>query len=54
MEVHATTLFMFDPCCGSNFNFNGEPTSGPAWRELRQYYADLDGFDLTITDDVLN
>src|SRR5687767_14253710 len=37
VDVHTTTLFMQDACCGSSFNFEGTPTGGPAWRPLQQY-----------------
>jgi hypothetical protein len=53
VEVHSSTLFMQDVCCGSVFNFIGEPTGGPAWRPLRQYVTDLNGTELTVTDEVI-
>ncbi|MCK6616983.1 MAG: hypothetical protein L6Q51_05005 [Cyclobacteriaceae bacterium] len=52
--VHVSTLFMEDSCCGSTFNFNGDPTGGPAWRPLRQYQTILSGNELTITDEVVD
>lgn len=55
VNVHVSTLFMEDPCCGSAFDFaTGNPTSGVAWRPLRQYFAAVTGSDLTITDEVIN
>lgn len=54
VDVHISTLFMEDSCCGSTFNFNGDPSGGPAWRPLRQYQTILNGNELTITDDVIN
>lgn len=55
VNVHSSTLFMEDPCCGSAFDFaTGNPTSGAAWRPLRQYFAAVTGTDLTITDEVIN
>lgn len=54
VDVHVSTLFMQDSCCGSTFNWVGHPTGGPAWRPLRQYVVFLDGNLLTITDDVAN
>jgi hypothetical protein len=54
VDVHASTIYMEDSCCGSTFSFpNGEPTGGPAWRPLRQYITVLNGNQLTITDDIL-
>jgi hypothetical protein len=53
VEVHVSGLFMNDTCCGSTFDFNGNPTGGAAWRPLRRYYTELDGSVLTITDQVL-
>ncbi|MFN3839525.1 MAG: hypothetical protein ACK4RF_02360 [Cyclobacteriaceae bacterium] len=52
--VHVSTLFMEDSCCGSTFNFQGDPTGGPAWRPLRQYHTILNGNELTVTDEVVN
>jgi hypothetical protein len=54
VNVHVSTLFMEDPCCGSAFDFvSGNPTSGVAWRPLRKYFATVSGTDLTITDEIL-
>ncbi|MCU0398850.1 MAG: hypothetical protein MUC73_12200 [Cyclobacteriaceae bacterium] len=52
VEVHSSTLFMQDVCCGSIFNWDGNPTGGPAWRPLRQYVSYLNGTELTITDEI--
>jgi hypothetical protein len=52
VEVHSSTLFMQDACCGSIFNWDGNPTGGPAWRPLRQYVSYLNGTVLTITDEI--
>lgn len=55
VQVHATTLFMEDACCGSTFDFStGMPTGGPAWRPLRKYQIILSASQLTITDDIIN
>ena len=51
--VDADILFMKDACCGSTFNYNGDPTGGLAWRPLQQYKTSLSGNTLTITDTVL-
>lgn len=55
VNVHASGLFLNDPCCGSNFNFSdGNPTGGPAWRPLVSYRTQLSGLELTISSDVIN
>lgn len=55
VNVHSSLLYLVDPCCNSTFSFsNGQPTSGPATRPLRQYAADLSGLQLTITDEIIN
>lgn len=55
VNVHVSTLFMEDPCCGSAFDFvTGNPTSGVAWRPLRKYFSAANGSDLTITDEIIN
>ena len=54
VDVDVSGLFMLDPCCSSTFNFaNGYPSSGPAWRELRQYETILNGNELIITDEII-
>jgi nitrite reductase/ring-hydroxylating ferredoxin subunit len=54
VDVHQSRLYMFDACCGSSFNFSdGQPTGGPAWRPMRQYYTSLSGSTLTVTDEIL-
>lgn len=53
VDVHSSTLFMQDTCCGSSFNFEGQPTGGPAWRPLQQYVTFLSGNTLTITDAIV-
>jgi hypothetical protein len=53
VEIHSSSLYMTDPCCGSNFAFDGSVTGGVAWRPLRKYETSLNGSELTITDVVL-
>jgi hypothetical protein len=53
IEVHSSTLYMHDASCGSSFNFEGEPTGGPAWRRLRQYETFLSGNTVIITDTIV-
>jgi Rieske Fe-S protein len=54
VEVHSSSLYMFDPCCGSTFDFDGNPTGNPAWRPLRQYLTSFSpGTNtLTVTDQI--
>lgn len=54
VDVHISTLFMQDSCCGSTFGWDGNPTGGVAWRPLRQYETFINGTELTITDEVIN
>ncbi|HEU5292253.1 MAG TPA: hypothetical protein VFU05_16500 [Cyclobacteriaceae bacterium] len=54
VDVHSSTLFMHDVCCGSSFNFDGTPSGGPAWRPLQQYRTSLSVSTLTITDEIVN
>ena len=55
VDIHATTLFMHDACCGSSFSFEtGDPTGGPAWRPLRQYETSVNLNQLTITKEIIN
>ncbi|MBX2964739.1 MAG: hypothetical protein KF845_01250 [Cyclobacteriaceae bacterium] len=54
VDVHTSTFFMQDTCCGSTFDWDGNPTGGIAWRPLRQYETFLNGNVLTITDAILN
>jgi nitrite reductase/ring-hydroxylating ferredoxin subunit len=51
VDIDVSTLYMLCSCCSSTFDFGtGLPTSGVAWRPLRQYETSLDGTTLTITD----
>lgn len=55
VNIHASGLYLNDPCCGSSFSFDeGEPSGGPAWRPLRQYRTQVSGSTLTISDEVIN
>lgn len=55
VNVHSSGLFMTDPCCNSSFNFSdGNPTGGPAWRQLQRYRTQLSGSTLTISDEIIN
>lgn len=54
VNIHSSTLYLEDVCCGSTFNWDGNPIGGIAWRPLRQYETILNGTELTITDEVIN
>ncbi|WP_245326213.1 hypothetical protein [Hymenobacter wooponensis] len=41
---------LYDPCCKSQFSFQGQVQGGPATRNLRQYNTALSGNLLTITN----
>ncbi|UOQ78833.1 hypothetical protein MUN84_10035 [Hymenobacter sp. 5516J-16] len=43
-------LRLYDPCCKSQFSFQGQVQGGPATRPLRQYNTALSGNTLTITN----
>jgi len=45
-----SNLFISDPCCGSQFNFQGGVMTGPAVYGLRQYKTSLAGSLLYITN----
>ncbi len=54
VDIDSSRLFMIDPCCKSNFNFEeGIPTGGPAWRPLQRYRTQLAGTTLTISDEII-
>lgn len=52
--VEPFAIYMQDACCGSIFNYDGDPTGGLAWRPLGQYETHINGSTLTITDVVIN
>jgi hypothetical protein len=52
--IDGSNLYLSDSCCGSMFNFNGEPIGGPAWRPLRRYQTYANGSQLRITDEIAN
>lgn len=52
--IHSSGLFLEDTCCGSTFDFSGNPTGSPGWRPLNRYATNLNGNTLTITDNLLN
>ena len=52
--VEPFSIYMQDACCGSTFNYEGDPTGGFAWRPLGQYETHITGTTLTITDAVIN
>jgi hypothetical protein len=53
--VEPFSIYMQDACCGSVFDYEGDPTGqGLAWRPLGQYETRISGSTLTITDNVIN
>lgn len=55
VEVHTSSLYMVDTCCGSIYSFpNAFPTREPARSPLRIYESSLQGRTLTITDNSAN
>ncbi|GAB3194064.1 hypothetical protein ABID22_000345 [Pontibacter aydingkolensis] len=50
VEVDQSNLFIVDKCCGSQFNFQGNVTSGPAVYGLKQYRTSLSGSLLYISN----
>lgn len=48
VEVDDSGIFMIHKCCDSSFNFNGNPTSGPASLDLLRYRTFVDGIYLKI------
>lgn len=50
VSIDPSRLFLKDACCGSQFDLQGRPQSGPATRPLRQYTTTLSGNTLSITN----
>ncbi|HSI91122.1 MAG TPA: hypothetical protein VK927_08395 [Adhaeribacter sp.] len=50
VKVDASSLFMQDPCCGSQFDLQGDVSGGPAIYPLKQYATSLSGNMLYITN----
>jgi len=48
--VDESGIFMIHKCCNSSFNFNGNPTGGPASLDLLQYRTYVDGIYLKINN----
>jgi len=51
VDVHPSNLYLIDTCCGSTFDFDGNPTSGPAYIPLRGYSTRMDGNFLVVTNE---
>jgi hypothetical protein len=51
--VDVSGLRMTDSCCGSFFDFEGNPVAGPAWRPLRRYVTSQVANEVTITDEIV-
>jgi hypothetical protein len=50
VKVDGSGFFMQDSCCNSVFDFEGSPTSGPAFSPMMRYRASLSGSLLSITN----
>ncbi len=50
VSVDDSGFFLIDSCCGSTFDFQGNPTGDPAKQPLLMYNTYLDGHFLTITN----
>ena len=50
--VDVTGVRMTDSCCGSFFDFDGNPIGGPAWRPLRRYVTIVQASEVIITDEI--
>ena len=48
IAVDESGLFLIHSCCKSTFDFNGNPTGGPASLQLLQYLTVMDGLYLKI------
>ena len=48
VKVDDSTLFMVHDCCSSVYNFDGNPTAGPAPLPLREYITFVEGDYLLI------
>lgn len=52
--VEPFPFYMQDACCGSVFDYEGNPTGGMARFPLGQYEVRVSGSTITITDNVIN
>lgn len=50
VSVDQSSFFLIDTCCGSTFDFHGNPTGSPADQPLLLYDTYLDNNFLTITN----
>lgn len=50
IKVDGSNFYMTDSCCNSIFDFSGNPTSGPAFRPLKQYLVTQDNYLLNINN----
>jgi hypothetical protein len=50
ISVDESTFFMIDSCCNSTFDFDGNPTGGPARFPLLEYSVVVNQNFLTITN----
>lgn len=52
--IDVTGLRLTDSCCGSFFDFEGNPIGGPAWRPLRRYVTIKQASTVIITDGIVD
>ena len=52
--VDVTGVRLTDSCCGSFFDFEGNPIGGPAWRPLRRYVTIKQVSEVVITDEIVD
>ena len=50
VEVDGSSFFLFDPCCKSRFDWEGQPMSGVARANLVRYQTSLSGSLLYINN----
>jgi hypothetical protein len=50
VEVDGSALFMLDPCCKSQFDFEGRPMGGAAFSPMLRYRTNVAGSILTISN----
>lgn len=51
LDVHPSGQYLIDSCCGSTFNWQGEPIGAPAYLPLLRYQTTLNGSYLRIYND---
>jgi hypothetical protein len=52
VDMHPSGFYLIDTCCGSTFDLDGFPSSGPAINPLRNYFVRLEGDYLHVTNEL--